>query len=250
MEDQETNSDVLPLISSKKWTSVSINSGDVAVGSESSHYVKPTKKTVQTTSVTVGAPAAFLLGDHLQNCHVVFPLGVYYKQIINPNKYDVQLEFKFGPHAKETIIVQSYSQMHDVTVLACPSDHEPLGQRWCERFGVLTENLLEKGIVERRSDGSLVVWKTFRHTPNKQTPFGIWKECKGNSRYALFTAEEYKEMCQECTGYLSKTVLVSARPLFDNESNSPQDKVELIARYPYMIYHEEMNAEHIGDQAV
>lgn len=250
MSDPYTGSDSLPLISKADWTSLSVNTDDVAPPSETSHYVRPTKKTTQSTNVTIGAPRSFLLGDHLQNCHVVFPTGVYFKKIDNPNAYDVEINFEIGAGHLRSVLVQANSQVHDVTVIPCPADHEPLGQRWCERFGVLTEKLLERGIVERRKDGCLVVWRTFRHTPSKQTPFGIWKECSGNSRYTVFTSEEYRQMCEECIGMPSKTALVSARPVFDNVKVSPKDSVELMAKYPYMVYHEEMSASHIGDQAV
>lgn len=41
-------------------------------------------------------------------------------------------------------------------------------------FGVITRENLSNGIIERRQDGSLVVYRQFRRDPNLLTPFGLY----------------------------------------------------------------------------
>ena len=57
----------------------------------------------------------------------------------------------------------------------------PRSGEWCDMFGVITRENLSNGIIEKRQDGSLVVYRQFRRDPGLLTPFGLFFPGSGNS---------------------------------------------------------------------
>ena len=212
-------------------TVLDVDGGSAAIDSTASVYVRPNHNSV--TRVYLNSSSALIVSGDSAN--VVFPTGIFYKRITNANPFPVQLDFAVGAQSFR-VCIEADSVCHDMTVVPAPDIDEPRGQRWCERVGVITQELLDKGVVETREDGSLVVWKTFRHSPSKLTPFGIWCNDPGNCQYTVLTADEYRQLCLSCLSFPVEEVRVSAIPLFSkNIAGSDALFVDLDARFPFLL---------------
>ena len=112
-------------------------------------------------------------------------------------------------------------------------------------YGIITESNLSGGIIEERDDDTYIVvsftsqnllayarayflslqWRTFRHTPTKLTPFGMWAEKNKNihsdSPRTIYTKKEYNDLLQASCGVDPDTITITARPL--TPLQSPQD---------------------------
>jgi len=76
---------------------------------------------------------------------------------------------------------------------------------------------LEKGIVERKDEGDLVVWRKFRHNVELLTPFAMFKHKEldsSTSPYMLYSEEDYADLLQACRGIPVGEITVTAAPLF------------------------------------
>lgn len=229
--------DIQPLIphtaplSGNEWTALDVEAGLVEkTGQGESRYVKPRNGNVMTYAVN-NKPTRLFTG---LNGHVVFPTGIFYKSIYNPNSFPIEISFKIGNKKGFMVCVEPASACYDVQVLEAPGADEPTGQRWSERFGVITRALLEKGIIETRENGDRVVWRKFRHSPTKLTPFGMWCKGGGNCKYTVISPDEYEKLCKECTATRTDDVIVTIRPLFDNIQSHSECMVDLEARFPYL----------------
>ena len=196
-------------------------------------YMRPPRDNA-TSRVYIGTTTSLVAAG--SGGHVVFPTGIFYKSITNANAFPVEVCFQIEDQITR-VCVAADSTCHDVTVLESPGSLEPRGQRWCERFGVITKELLEKGIVERRENGVLVVWKTFRHSPTKLTPFGIWCNDKGNSPHTVVTPDQYASLCESCLAHPVDKVRVSVVALFEAHAPLPDTRafVDLEARFSFLL---------------
>lgn len=219
-----------PLLSEDS-TVLNVDEGSDQSDSTASVYIRPKRNS--TTRVFFNQRTGLIVAN--SDAHVVFPTGIFYKRICNNNSFPVQLVFQVGTQTYK-VCIGANSVCHDITVAPSPSVDEPRGQRWCERFGVITKQLLDKGVVETREDGSFVVWKTFRHSPSKLTPFGIWCDDPGNCQFTVFTADEYNQLCAACLSYSVDSVWVSASPLFARDATLADNLyVSLDARFPFLL---------------
>ena len=224
--------DMAPLISSDS-SAVHIPNEESEESTGPSIYIRPRRENT-TSRVYIGTPCSLVAAG--SGGHVVFPTGIFYKSITNANAFPVEVCFDIEGQITR-VSVAADSTCHDIAVLESPGISEPRGQRWCERFGVITKQLLEKGVIERRDDGSLVVWKTFRHSPSKLTPFGIWCNDKGNSPYTVLTADQFASLCESCLAHPVDRVRVTVSPLFKAHAPSPDTRafVDLEARFPFLL---------------
>ena len=228
--------DIQPLIptasssSQKEWTALDVEAGVLNSNEGESRYVKPRNANVMTYAVN--NESALLLPG--LNGHVVFPTGIFYKSIYNPNSFPVEILFQIGNKKSFMVCVEPTSACYDIQVLEAPGADEPTGQRWSERFGVITRALLAKGIVETRKNGDRIVWRKFRHSPTKLTPFGMWCKGGGNCKYTVISPDEYEKLCEQCTATSTDEILVKVRPLFDNIQPHNGCSVDLETRFPYL----------------
>lgn len=63
----------------------------------------------------------------------------------------------------------------------------------------------------------MVVYRKFRHTPNRLTPFGLWsgrnKDIHSTSGLTIYTTSEYSELERLCCGTPCSELTVFAAPL-------------------------------------
>ena len=221
------------LLNDSDYTTLDVDSLVDTDGMPVSHYIRPQKNIITRLLVNNMHP---IISIDAGGGSIVFPTGIFYRFIRNPNAFAVEVTFTIGTSFTKCVCVQAHSTVHDVQIMPAPDTNAPRGQRWCERFGVITRNLLEQGIVERRDSGDLVVWKTFRHSPQQLTPFGMWCDDPGNSQYTIITAPEYQALCDACLAHSIEAATISIRPLLKSSTVYEDSVVELDARFPF-LYH-------------
>lgn len=215
------------------WTALDVETGTVQendASEKSARYFKPPK--ICTRTYVVGHEAAPLLPELVGN--VVFPAGIFYKSICNPNSFAVEIVFTIGQKHSYRVCLEPSSACCDVEVLPSPGVNAPMGRRWSESFGVITRELLDRGIVETRENGDRVVWRKFRHSPTKFTPYGIWCEDGGNCRYTVIGPDDYEKLVDSCVALSTDSVLIAVRPLLSNTSAYVGTTVSMDMRFPYL----------------
>ena len=89
-------------------------------------------------------------------------------------------------------------------------------------FGVITRDNLSGGIVERRSNGTLVVYRTFRRKPGSLTPFGLYFASNplrvSDTEYMVITPAQFEELLDESKGGDAHAIRIMARPLLDSHA--------------------------------
>ena len=127
------------------------------------------------------------------------------------------------------IIIPSRGTIQGRSISAEPKRGTPRSEEWCKEFGVISKELLGLGIVERRPDSTLVVYRKFRHTPDRLTPFGLWSDRNRNvhsaSGLTVYTEEEYRRLECACCGTPCSSLTVTAVPLL-SEKNKNNIKTE------------------------
>ena len=102
-----------------------------------------------------------------------------------------------------------------------PPAGTPRSEQWCREYGVISKDLLSHGIVEKRDDGTLVVYRKFRHSPNRLTPFGAWSGCcptvHSSSGLTVYTEDEYSSLERACCGTPRSELTVTAVPLLSKK---------------------------------
>ena len=134
------------------WTALDVDDDATDSDQNISRFVKPKKNHTRVVDLTT-SPCALFPG---LSGHLVFPTGIFYKSIRNPNDFDIQIIFSIASECSTSLCISPMTTCHDVTVLSSPLSNSPRGQRWSERFGIITRDLLDQGIVERRSNVMLL----------------------------------------------------------------------------------------------
>lgn len=200
----------------------------------STHYIRPGR--VNRRYIKLNEKKCLV--DAPTEGYIMFPTGLVFRTIENNNPFDVELRIDVGGYPTRTFVIAENSTAHNIRAVMCPPENEPRGQRWCEQFGVITEGLLDKGIVEKRDDGSMVAWNTFRHTPQQKTPFGLWKNNAGNSRYCVYSPQEYVDLKEACVAFQTTKTTLECKPLF--KGNRPHDDgntyIILESRSPFLFH--------------
>jgi len=108
----------------------------------------------------------------------IFPAGIQVRLASNPNNFHVELRFNV-PFCKEnpkvSVVIPPRDTAVDVWIVNPATQGGPRSELWCQQYGIITPKNLRGGVVEERDDGTLVVYRTFRHSPSLITPFGAWK---------------------------------------------------------------------------
>ena len=88
-------------------------------------------------------------------------------------------------------------------------------------FGVITRENLAGGIVERRQNGTLVVYRTFRKRRDMLTPFGLFFSDDplrvSESDYMVITEADFETLLAKCSGADASKVRIMAKPLLDKD---------------------------------
>ena len=227
------------------WTALDVDDDATDSDQNISRFVKPKKNHTRVVDLTT-SPCPLFPG---LSGHIVFPTGIFYKSIRNPNDFDIQIIFSIASECSTSLCISPMTTCHDVTVLSSPLSNSPRGQRWSERFGIITRDLLDQGIVERRSNGDVVAWRKFRTSQSQLTPFGIWSDDKGNSMYTVMKKSEYTELQKACLAFEAQEVTVHVIPLFSGIAVNVRRPVELEYRFPY-LYSGILSAKPIGEDRV
>lgn len=70
------------------------------------------------------------------------------------------------------------------------------------------------------SNDRLVVWRKFRHRPDLDTPFALYKNRnkmnKSEASYMIYSQQEYDKLLRECCGVSCNELYMTAEPLLDN----------------------------------
>jgi len=161
------------------------------------------------------------------------------------DNFDVELQFCIPFHAddeKVRVIIPSRGTIQGRTVSPEPQPRSPRSEDWCREFGVISRELLSLGIVEKRSDGTLVVYRKFRHTPDRLTPFGLWSDRNKNvhstSGLTVYTDEEYRNLERACCGTPCSNLTVTAVPLLSEKNkdiNTGQASVDIHLYCPAVL---------------
>ena len=68
-------------------------------------------------------------------------------------------------------------------------------------------------------DDRLVVWRKFRHRPDLDTPFSLYKNRnerhKSEASYMIYSSEEYDRLLKDCCGVSCQNLFMTAEPLLD-----------------------------------
>ena len=114
----------------------------------------------------------------------IFPGGIQVRLASNPNTFHVELRFSvpFCTNCPEvSVVIPPRDSAMDVWIVNPPTPGGPRSEAWCQQYGIITPKNLRGGVVEERGDGTLVVYRTFRHSPSMVTPFGAWKGRKSGT---------------------------------------------------------------------
>ena len=141
----------------------------------------------------------------LHGVSAVFPAGVFLKIASNANNFHVELVLEApGLQDPFSVVVPPSGAIYDLNLLAAPNKNAPRSEEWCNMFGIITRDNLSKGIIERRENGTLVVYRTFRHNRNQLTPFGLYftKDTLrvSESDYMVITNQNFEDLLSKSSG--------------------------------------------------
>ena len=167
------------------------------------------------------------------------------KLTFGSDNFDVELVFTFPflePENKFVrVILPSSGTIQGCTLVSEPARGSPRSEEWCKQYGIITEELLSQGIIEKRPDDTMVVYRKFRRDPNILTPFGAWKH-KHNTVHScsgltVYTKEEYERLEKACCAVKLKDVTVSAKPLLAEKNGDVRDakSVDIHVRCPAIV---------------
>lgn len=139
--------------------------------------------------------------------------------------FDVELRFFIPFHGDGSpvrVVIPSLGTVQGRDISPEPSKATPRSEDWCREYGVISKELLRQGIVEEREDGTMVVYRKFRHTPDRLTPFGLWTDrnpdVHSTSGLTIFTKKEYDELERLCCGTPCSELVVKAIPLLSRRA--------------------------------
>ena len=180
----------------------------------------------------------------LEGVSAVLPAGVFLKIASNANSFHVELILEApGLQDSFSVVVPPSGAVYDLNLVKPPLKNAPRSGEWCDMFGVITRENLSNGIVEKRQDGSLVVYRQFRRTPNMLTPFGLYFSkdlmsvsesdlmashvCSRRScllshtskaiSFQIITEENFEKLLNACSGVPAAEVRIMARPLLEKD---------------------------------
>jgi len=141
----------------------------------------------------------------LHGVSAVFPAGVFLKIASNANNFHVELVLEApGLQDPFSVVVPPSGAIYDLNLLAAPNKNAPRSEEWCNMFGIITRDNLSKGIIERRENGTLVVFRTFRHNRDQLTPFGLYftKDTLrvSESDYMVITNQNFEDLLANSSG--------------------------------------------------
>jgi len=179
----------------------------------------------------------------LADVMVVFPAGIFLQMASNANDFHVELIIEAPPLQKRfSVVVPPSGAIYDIALMEAPKEGGPRSNEWCSLFGIITRENLSQGIVERREDGSLVVWRTFRTKPSDLTPFGLYFAEKAHriSTAGLMVIEntEFEDILRESCGARACDVKIMAKPLLDEDKHKGGDNplpIHIEVRAPVVL---------------
>lgn len=159
--------------------------------------------------------------------------------------FDVELRFGIPFHESSDpvrVIIPSKGTVQGCDISPIPPTGTPRSEQWCREYGVISKDLLSHGIVEKRDDGTLVVYRKFRHSPNRLTPFGVWSgRCPtvhSSSGLTVYTEEEYRSLERACCGTPCNELTITAVPLLSKKyapSELADAKVDIHLHCPAVL---------------
>lgn len=168
----------------------------------------------------------------LDNVTAVFPGGVFLKIASNANPFHVELVLE-APPLQETfsVVVPPSGAVYDLNLMSPPEKGKPRSEEWCNMFGIITRENLSNGIIERREDGTLVVYRTFRMKPDMLTPFGLYFSEDpmriSSADYMVIRGQDFEDLLALCCGAKASDVRIMAKPLLDSERDRIHDEMTL-----------------------
>ena len=140
--------------------------------------------------------------------------------------FDVELRF-FVPFHKDgspvRVIIPSLGTVQGRNIIPEPPKGTPRSEEWCREYGVISQELLRQGIIEERDDNTMVVYRKFRHTPDRLTPFGLWtdrnRDVHSTSGLTIYTRKEYEDLERLCCGTPCSELVVKAFPLLSRRAD-------------------------------
>ena len=165
----------------------------------------------------------------LKDVFAVFPGGIFLKLASNANNFHVELILDAPPFEKPfSVVVPPCGAVYDLSLLKAPPKNGPRSEEWCTMFGVITRANLAGGIVERRQDGTLVVYRTFRRKPNMLTPFGLYFSNDplrvSETALMVITSEDFENILRDSCGADASSIRIMAKPLLDKDKHRADEE--------------------------
>ena len=161
---------------------------------------------------------------NLESVTAVFPGGVFLKMASNANPFYVELILEAPPLQEPfSVVVPPSGAVYDLNLMSPPEKGAPRSEEWCNMFGIITRENLSNGIIERRENGTLVVFRTFRTRPDTLTPFGLFfsKDVMkvSQAEYMVIENNDFEDLLKTCCGAKASDVRIMAKPLLDAEKH-------------------------------
>ena len=80
----------------------------------------------------------------------------------NPNTFHVELVIAIRGVSVASLILPPSGRVTNVAMMPAPQRGHPHSAEWCTQYGIISPDALAKGIVFKRSNNDLVVYRTFR----------------------------------------------------------------------------------------
>ena len=164
------------------------------------------KKKPKWRNLTLGRWEPLLNSEQtLTGVAAVFPAGVFLKIASNANNFHVELILDApGIQGQFSVVVPPSGAVYDLNLLPAPPKNTPRSEEWCNMFGIITRENLSNGIVERRENGTLVVYRTFRHKRDQLTPFGLYFTKDplrvSESDLMVITNQDFEDLLKDSSG--------------------------------------------------
>ena len=153
--------------------------------------------------------------------------GIFINSAHNPHCFPIEIELKLEGVLEASIILEARSTCKNVVFLSAPKPNAPKSPEWCREFGIICRQNLESGIIERREDGLLVVWRTFRYDKQRLTPFALYcnkhREAWSEASVMLIDQTEFDQLLKCAKGFQIKHAVLYARPVLDRDSDNIND---------------------------
>ena len=176
-------------------------------------------------SLPIGVWEPLLKSENiLAGVSAVFPAGIFLRLASNANTFHIELILDAPMfQAPFSVVVPPSGAVYDLQLLPAPDKGGPRSEEWCTMFGVITRENLSGGIVERRENGTMVVYRTFRTKRDTLTPFGLYFTKDplrvSESDLMVISNDDFENLLKNCSGADAASIRVMAKPLLDKDQH-------------------------------